>query len=72
MEQESFIANAWSNGWTNNETGVGYGLRIKTRDRVRIFNENERSKPVTLSLLENRKSYEVTVSIDNDCFWDCC
>ena len=72
MEQTSFIASAWSNGRANNETGAGYGLRIKTRDRDRVFNENERHKPVTLKLVGNRKSCEATVSIDNDCFWNSC
>ena len=72
MEQNSFIASAWSNGRTNNETGAGYGLRIKINDRDRVFNENQRHKPVTLKLVGNRKSYEVTVSINNDCFWNNC
>ena len=72
MEQNRFITSAWSNGRANNETGAGYGLRIKIPDRDRVFNENERHKPVTLKLVGNRKSCEVTVSIDNDCFWNNC
>ena len=72
MKQKSFIASAWSGGRANNETGAGYGLRIKISDRDRVFNENERHKPVTLKLVGNRKSYEVTVSINNDCFWNNC
>ena len=72
MGRYSFIASAWSDGRTNNETGAGYGLRIKTRDRDRVFNENERHEPVRLSLVGNQKSCEVTVSIDNNCFWKNC
>ena len=72
LERKSFIASAWSDGRPNNETGAGYGLRIKIRDRDRVFNENERHKPVTLKLVGNRRSCEVTVRIDNGCFCKNC
>ena len=60
------IVKGWNNGRPNNETGTGYGIRIKRKDIDRYFEEEW-----TSIIIELEGEGEIEVSLSNS-FWRCC
>jgi len=60
------IVTGWNNGSPNIETGAGYGVRIKRKDRDRYF-----KKEWTKVIIELEGEGEIEVRLSKS-FWRCC
>ena len=60
------IVKGWNNGRPNNETGAGYGIRIKCKDRERYFQKAWSSVIIDF---EGESEVEVNLSC---AFWTTC
>ncbi|MCY4427032.1 MAG: hypothetical protein OXC05_08380 [Halieaceae bacterium] len=66
-EEINMIATAWNNG-KKSPTGGGYGLKIKVKDRDRVF--DRKWKTVILCLTAYKSCRVAEVNVSKASFWD--